>query len=170
MLKLFFEKCGCAIDADFERLKERDIEPMMNALSRLRPSKRERIDTNLRDVYELACEGGTKALIEASRLQGEDFTGKSADQDGPYYTSMWFLLKNPSVFKTAKLLYQTDHLSSGSWHKRKNLPTIDLSVDQETTKCLERRLSSYYRQTEIRGDRCTVEYLLRHETDHYFFA
>jgi hypothetical protein len=168
LLKQFFEQRGTKLAVEWDKLTEQDVAPIWEALQTLQGPERDKIEGVFRDVYDLACEDGVKAIIEGGRLGGKELAAAMADKDGPYHQAMWAFISEFDSFRTAMLLFQFDNLKY--WCKRSGMPDEDPNLSQQALEALAAELKTYYMLTQGRGQRCTVDSLLRNGQDHYFFA
>lgn len=169
LLRAFFDRQGHGdLGVAWGNLTERETEPILEALDRLKRSDFDRIEAALRNVYELACESGINAIFEAATQCGDDDLANEMPQDvGAYHQAMWAWLNRPDIVERALLVHQVDNLSW--WRKRSDLPCVSPSNSPEAKRELEKKLSELLVRTQGRGKVCTVEHLRMRGTD-YFFA
>lgn len=169
LLKEFFQRLGHGdLGIAWEGLGEREIEPIVQALNALTPAQFDNVEGALHNVFDLACETGIGAIIEAGVLAGDPDLPAAMPQDGgPYHKAMWAWLNRTEIVNRAILIHQVEHLAW--WRKRKDLPQVEPDKSPATLKQLEKGLSGLLLCEQGRGKVCTVETLARRGTD-YFFA
>jgi hypothetical protein len=71
LLRALFEKLEAPLlSFDWERCKERQIEPMLLAISWLPQEVQARLEATFADIFELASAAGWSAILEACQLVG----------------------------------------------------------------------------------------------------
>ena len=154
---------------DWRRLTERQIEPIVNAITGLPPSGRDQVDAALAAVFDLACDTGVQAILEAARQRGPaDVLKQYPEGVSPYHMAMWCWLRQPEVFDRATFQHRVDTLTR--WRKRQHLPTLQPRTTAEATHELASALSQFLRREELRGQQCTVEHFHREDGTDYFVA
>lgn len=170
LLRELFVKLGHAnLGIAWHALHEREVQPILEALDQLPADAQTTIETALHNIFDLACQNGVNAILEAA----DDASRRESvlylpDSTGPYCTAAWTWLNYPDVFDRAALLCQIDGLSR--WRKRKDLPRVEPSTTPEVILRLERALSELLRSEQGRGHHCTVEHAYRHDGSDYFLA
>jgi len=91
LIRQFLERLGHAdLDIAWDELDERDIEPIVRALDTLTSTQLNRAEGALRTVFDLACDSGIAALLEAGELCGDhDLFGAMPEDAGLYERAMW---------------------------------------------------------------------------------
>ena len=174
LLKRYFAKRGLLTDFDFEAMKETKIDPLMEAWLGLPAEQRKEMEAEFREIFELSCEKGAKAIIDEARWQLREtpkslqqFVERLSDLPSHYHRAMVTFLEHPECWKGATLFYHADTLPY--WRKRKNMGHNSPASDKESLERLARELGEYFRLTEGRGRNCKVEAYRRGEFV-YFFA
>ena len=169
LLKEFFERLGHdGLDVAWAELGEREIEPIVEALSQFNRSEYDRLEAALHNVYDLACESGINAILESGVQCGnEDLAAEMPQDVGPYHQSMWAWLHRSEIVERALLVHQVENLAW--WRKRTDLPRVAPSNSTDAYRELEKELSELLLRAQGRGKVCTVEPLHLRGTD-YFFA
>jgi len=70
-LSKFFEAKGIQLDVNINRLKEHDADVFQAALNKLPLEQITKIETELRNINALACEGGIIALVDEANAHKE---------------------------------------------------------------------------------------------------
>ncbi|MEZ6104798.1 MAG: hypothetical protein R3B96_01455 [Pirellulaceae bacterium] len=145
LLGQVFERLGHGgLGIDWKELKEREIEPVLRTINALPRCQRMAIETTLRSLFELGCETGIQAIIEAAIRCGEpDLTQSMPRQVGPYAKAAWSWLHRREAFDKAVIIHQVDHLTW--WRKRRDLPRVqpDTSPSAAPIDWLARSLAFY---------------------------
>ncbi len=174
LLQEFFERLGHRdFDPKWPELKEREIDPILDYLDELDRTSLDEIESSLRSVFDLACDSGFDAIVEAAPLCGEPDLGTLVPDDlSVYGKAMWVFLNRRRAFDRAQTIHHVEHMSW--WRKRNDLPRLELDEDEgpyaspEKIESLEREISTLLKR-QGRGKECTVETFTRGEID-YFFA
>lgn len=170
LLKRYFKARGQLGDIDWTNFLAADVDPMYAAMQNLPDSSKEEIDSDFRNIFELANAEGTRTLIEEGRFHKLDLTSDLDAQAGFVNKAFSVFLNHSKVFGVAHLLDRADHLSRRYWRKRKDIPKKKPNLTRGATTKLEQSISAYYRKTQGRGKRCHVDKYLRGGRYHYFFA
>lgn len=149
----------------WDDLRERDVEPVVDALSTLPPGPYDAVEGTLHLIYDLACATGIAAVRETREALGGD-AGDLPDEASVYEQAAWAWLHWPEVAEQALLLHQVDRLSW--WRRRTDLPRVPPSTSAETLARLGRDFSAILGRAEGRGRKCTVEAFTRRGTTCYF--
>ena len=161
-------------DLDFAAMKETRPEELFRAWLDLPDNQRNEMDAEFRDIFELSCEKGFRAILdEAEWHLAHDAAAhtalveKLAELSNHFERAMITFLDHMEFWKGASLFYHADTLPY--WRKRKNLPTVAATVDEASLQELARLIRTYFHHTEGRGNNCVVEPFRRGDMD-YFFA
>jgi len=121
-LKEFFDRLGHSDDEfPWDKLGEREVEPMIKLISHLPRDAQNTIEVAMRNVFDLACHTGIDALFEAAANCGDlNMPKEMPDDVGPYAKAMWAWLNRPEAFEKATLIHRVEHMSW--WRKRCDLP------------------------------------------------
>jgi hypothetical protein len=152
-------------DPGWLQLKEREIRPIVDYLESLPPDKRDEIEGALRSAAELASDRGMESLIEACSICGES----SLAEQLPDYLSVWgramfMWLRHRTVFDTAQIIFQVDHMAW--WRKRSDLPRNLPDCSPAAISQLQGDISALLK-AQGRGKDCTVELFRRGEVDYF---
>jgi hypothetical protein len=174
LLARYFQGRKLFGDLDFAGMKETQPEELFTAWLELPGDKRNVIDAEFRDIFELSCEKGFRAIIDeaewhlsADARARTKFVEKLAALANHYERAMITFLDHNRFWKGATLFYHADTLPY--WRKRKNLPHQPASLDMDSRHELADLIRNYFHHTEGRGKNCVVELFRRGERD-YFFA
>jgi hypothetical protein len=174
LLARYFQERGLFGDMDFAAMKEGEPAELFNAWLALPDSQRNKMDTELRDIFEMSCEKGFRAIIDEANWQMREtpdelqtFVEKLSALSNHYERAMVTFLDHNTFWKGATLFYHADTLPY--WRKRKNLPQRKAAVDEASLQQLAALIRNYFHHTEGRGKNCVVEPFRRGELD-YFFA
>jgi hypothetical protein len=167
LLRQWFEQHGADdFDPDWDRLGEREVDPMLDFLTDLPPAKSAELEKDLRDVFELACDVGMNALNETARLRGSSDVLDGLPTDlNLYGRSMWARLNAPEIHSASFLIRDVDDLSY--WRTRKDLPSVNLRVTDEMRDDLADAISAMLK-SEGRGQQCSVETFRRGPVTYFF--
>lgn len=168
LLGRFFEKLQIPFNGvDWKTLGERDVQPILDVLHGLSNARMVPVESELRTVYEMACDAGINALVETAGALG-DHTLVSRMPEGltAYGRAMWVWLEHPEYFAQAGLLFQVDQLAW--WRKRNDLPRKRPDTSQAALDTLKREISHLLLTGQGRGRLCSVEVLERGAVVYYF--
>ena len=114
-------------DLDFAAMKETQPDELFRAWLDLPDNQRNEMDAEFRDIFELSCEKGFRAILdEAEWHLAHDaaahtaFVEKLAALSNHFERAMITFLDHKEFWKGATLFYHADTLPY--WRKRKNLP------------------------------------------------
>ena len=174
LLARYFHARGVFVDLDFPAMKETQPDELFAAWLYLPDSQRNTMDAEFRDIFELSCEKGFRAIIDeaAWHLATEPdartaFVEKLAVLSNHFERAMVTFLDHNAFWKGATRFYHADSLPY--WRKRKNLPHQPAAVDDASLNELAGLIRNYFHHTEGRGKNCVVEPFRRGDLD-YFFA
>jgi len=174
LLARYFSVRGLFGDVDFSEMKEGKPDELFHAWLTLPISQRNKMDAEFRNIFEMSCEKGFRAIIDEAEWQlqvtPDDldvFIEKLSKSSNHYERAMTTFLDYNSFWRGATRFYHADSLPY--WRKRKKLPQRKATVDQASLHKLAELIRYYFHHTEGRGDNCVVEPLRRGELD-YFFA
>lgn len=172
LLARYFQARGLFNDLDFAAMKEGKPDELFAAWLTLMEGQRNTMDAEFRDIFEMSCEKGFRAIIDEAEFQfdEDDFTvwvDKLSALPSHFDRAMLVFLDHNSCWKGATRFYHADTLSY--WRKRKNLPHKKADVGDASIQELAGRIRTYFHHTEGRGNNCVVEPFRRGELD-YFFA
>jgi hypothetical protein len=173
LLARYFHAHAVFGDLDFAAMTETQPDELFSAWLYLPDAQRNEMDAEFREIFELACEKGFRAIIDEAEWHLHDpaartsFVEKLAALSNHYERAMLTFLDHKPYWKGASLFYHADSLPY--WRKRKNLPQVQAAVDDASLRELASQIRNYFHHTEGRGNNCVVEPFRRGELD-YFFA
>lgn len=155
------------LDVPWEGLRERDIDPILDALNTLSTPEFDSVEGVLHAVFDLACPTGIAAIREMRMCEtggepGDDLPAEA----GLYEQVMWAWLNWQGAVEQATLVHQIDRLTW--WRRRNDLPRRPPDTARETLDRLGGEISDLLRKAEGRGRNCTVEAFARRGTTCYF--
>jgi len=174
LLARYFAARGQFVGLDFSVMKETRPDELFAAWLELPGLERNQMDAELREIFELSCEKGFRAIIdEADWHLGHEvnarvaFVEKLSGLSNHFERAMVTFLDHDQFWNGATRFYHADTLPY--WRKRKNLPHVAAAVDDASLGELARLIHTYFHRIEGRGNNCVVEPFRRGELD-YFFA
>ena len=172
LLARYFHVQGLFNDLNFSTMKEGKPDELFTAWLALAEGQRNSMDAEFRDIFEMSCEKGFRAIIDEAEFQlgEEEFTAwveMLSALPSHYERAMLVYLDHNACWKGATRFYHADTLSY--WRKRKNLPHQAPAVDDASIQQLAGMIRTYFHHTEGRGNNCVVEPFRRGELE-YFFA
>lgn len=176
LLARYFAASEVFGEFDFAAMPETRHDALFAAWLALPEAKRNAMDAEFRDIFEMSCEKGCHAILdEAQEHLAQDadpnaanaFAEKLAALVNHFERAMVTYLDHNEYWRGATHFYHADSLSY--WRKRKNLPHSAAQVDATSTQALAKRIRTYFHHTEGRGNNCVVEPFRRGDRD-YFFA
>ena len=174
LLARYFHARGVFGDLDFASMKETQPDELFAAWLDLPDTRHHEMDAELRDISELSCEKGFRAIIdEAAWHFANDpeahtaFVEQLATLANHFERAMTTFLDHHDFWKGAALFYHADSLPY--WRKRTHLPRVQAAVDDANLRELASSISTFFHRTEGRGKNCVVEPFRRGPLD-YFFA
>jgi hypothetical protein len=173
LLARYFQARGLFGDIDFSRMKETKPDELFAAWLYLPDRLRNEMDAEFRDIFELSCEKGFRAIIDEAEwhLANEpearsQLVEKLAALANHFERAMVTFLDHHQFWKGATRFYHADTLPY--WRKRKNLPHQPAVVDDASLRELASLIRNYFHHTEGRGNNCVVEPFRRGELDYLF--
>jgi hypothetical protein len=173
LLARYFERQELFGDFDFSAMKEGKPDELFAAWLLLADGKRNEMDAELRDIFEMSCEKGFRAIIDEASWQLRDdpdaltsFIETLSTRSNHYERAMITFLDYTPFWKGATRFYHADTLPY--WRKRKNLPHRPAAVDEQSLQQLAALIRHYFHTTEGRGKNCIVEPFRRGDLDYYF--
>jgi len=174
LLQRYFARHGLFNDLDFQKMKQRSVEPLVAAWEALPEDRRRALEPQLREIFDLASQKGTLAIIDEAKWQVAQ--GKSLDvglvdklskMKSHFERAMTVFLDHPNFWKGATRFYRADSLSR--WKKRSGFPSTAACLDREIRPVFAAEIGRWFRESQGRGRQCIVEVLRRDDRD-YFFA
>ena len=174
LLAQYFERRGLFAGLDFAAMKESKPDELFAAWLAFSDDRRNPMDAEFRDIFEMSCEKGVRAIIDEANWHFREtpadlatFVEKLSALQNHYERAMVTFLDHNLFWRGATLFYHADTLPY--WRKRKNLPNKPAAVDETSIRELANLIRNYFHHTEGRGKNCVVEPFRRGELD-YFFA
>ena len=174
LLARYFQGQGLFDDLDIPAMKETPPDELFSAWLALPDVRRNDMDAEFQDIFELSCEKGFRAILDeaAWHLAADEdartaFVEKLAALSNHFERAMVTFLDHNQFWHGATRFYHADTLSY--WRKRKNLPHQRAAADGASLAELADLIRKYFHHTEGRGNNCVVEPFRRGERD-YFFA
>jgi len=170
LLREYFAGRDLLADIDFGELGDTEVEPVMDAIESLSMKRRTLVEEDFRQINELACELGTRVLLEEgeSDFQGLELAETFAQMSSHYERAFWMFLKHPRVFEIALDFAQMDRF--GGWQQRDIGAGLVPAVEETDIKALGAGLTEFYKK-QGRGYHCQVDNYLRKEPErHCYFA
>lgn len=174
LLARYFQGRGLFGDLDFAAMKEGKPDALFVAWLDLPEEQSDAMDAEFRDIFEMSCEKGFRAIIDEARWQMRDapenlagFIETLSALPNHYHRAMVAYLDHAECWKGATRFYHADTLSH--WRKRKHMGHQPAVVDEASINQLAELMRYYFHRTEGRGKNCVVEFFRRGELD-YFFA
>ena len=174
LLARYFQGRGLFGDLDFAAMKEGKPDELFAAWLALPDNQRNAMDAEFRDIFEMSCEKGFRAIIDEATWQMQEepdgirsFIEMLAALSNHYERAMITFLDHNILWRGATLFYHADTLPY--WRKRKNLSHRSAAVDEASVQQLADLIRDYFHHAEGRGKNCIVEPFRRGELD-YFFA
>jgi len=174
LLARYFERRELFGGLDFAAMRETNPKELFTAWLALPEEQRNAMEAEFRDIFELSCEKGFRAIIDEASLQLQNdpktlalLIDELSELPSHFYRAMVAWLDHHEFWKGATHFHHADRLPY--WRKRKNMGHEPAAVDDESVQRLARLIRSYFHQTEGRGQNCVVEPFRRGGLD-YFFA
>ena len=173
LLARCFHERGLLTEFDFAGMKEGKVEPLFESWLQLPVSVRNPMDTELREIFEMSCEKGWKAILDEANEQLGDkpevlitFIEAFAALPNHYERAMRTFLDHHAFWRGATLFHHADQLPY--WRKRKNMEHNQAATDGGNLLELAGLIRNYFHYTEGRGNNCVVEWFRRGELDYFF--
>ncbi|WGS83803.1 hypothetical protein [Methylomonas sp. UP202] len=174
LLARFFQERGLLLDFDFAAMPDSKPDALFAAWLELPENQRHKLDGEFRDIFEMSCEKGFKAIIDEAEWQMQPtpetltaFIDALSAQPSHYHRAMLTYLDHAECWRGATRFFHADTLPY--WRKRKNMDHKPAAVDDASIRELADLIRHYFHRTEGRGNNCVVEPLKRGDLD-YFFA
>ena len=156
LLARYFEGRGLFGDLDFATMKEGKPDELFAAWLALPDNQRNSMDAEFRNICEMSCEKGFRAIIDEATWQLQEepdaimsFIEMLSALSNHYERAMITFLDHKDFWKGATLFYHADTLPY--WRKRKNLSNQPAAVDDASLQQLAGLIRNYFHHTEGRG-------------------
>ena len=173
LLARYFHARGLFEDFGFASMPDTRPDALFDAWIELPDMQRHAMDAECRDIAELSCESGWRAIIDEAAWHLSDpdehatFVERLAALANHVERAMTTFLDHQDFWKGATLFFHADSLPY--WRKRTHLPRVLAAVDDGSLGDLASGISTFFHRTEGRGKNCVVEPFRRGTLD-YFFA
>jgi hypothetical protein len=162
VIKQYFTSKGVLIKHDFSKVTEADIEPIYEAWLSLPDNQRGEMERDFKEIDQLACEGGIKAILDEAEWRGENILEHLEKYNGFHEKVFWLFLERNQYWSAVTSFCRADRISFSQWNECKAINSHPANVSEVAINALEKSLSNYFFN-------CTVEVYKRNESD-YFFA
>lgn len=142
---------------------------LYDAWQALPPDRQARFEQMLQWVHQLGTGPGVRSLAEEAAFRGYDLADRPPEYGLPA-TALYCLVNYPPVFHHVLTLDAADRLPGRHWHRTPGLPAAPPDASRDTLLRLEHALGTYLRAEQGRGQRVTVEHLVRAGREHYFLC
>lgn len=174
LLARYFQERGLFEDLDFAAMKEGKPDELFAAWLVLPDARRNEMDAELLDIFDLCCEKGFLAILDEATWQLRETPAQLTPLvemlsalPNHFERAMVTFLDHKDFWKGATRFYHADTLSH--WRKRKHMGHKPVAVDGVSINQLAGLIRNYFHHTEGRGNNCVVEPFRRGGLD-YFFA
>ena len=132
--------------------------------------RRRRLEAEFREIFEMGCEKGTRAILDEARWRDGPggtaaFNETLASHPSHFHRALAVCLGDPECWKGATRVRHGEILPD--WRKRKHLGHRPASMDAASLKRLSDLIGAYFRRSEARGRHCLVESARRGELDFF---
>lgn len=162
LLARYFQGRGLFGNLDFAAMKESKPDELFAAWLYLSEEQRNAMDAEFRDIFEMSCEKGFRAIIDEARWQMRDvpenlagFIETLSTLPSHYNRAMVAYLDHAECWKGATRFYHADTLAY--WRKRKHMGHKPAAIDEASINQLAGLIRNYFHRTEGRGNNCVVE-------------
>ncbi|QOJ04361.1 MAG: hypothetical protein HRU71_13060 [Planctomycetia bacterium] len=163
MLEEYFKRRGVDLGFRWDMLRETEVNPIFEAMERLDEQVRSRIDSDFSMINDLACEGGTQAILEDAELWNhDDWPERFSRMNNAYERAMWTFLNDPKRFQVAGCFHEMDRL--GGWRRRFVGKFLQARCDEQSLAAFQKSLRIFYRR-QGRGRHCHVDVYERHDPE-----
>lgn len=168
LLQEYFEARAIDLGVDWEALGESQADPVFDALDTVPDDQRNAVESDFTMINELACAGGTRAILEEATYWGKDWIAEFEAMENDHERAFWTFLNEPRRFEVAGAFHVMDRYSG--WWRRFVGKRIEPATDSAALKELGEAIRKYYRR-QGRGRYCHVDVYQRHEPERVcFFA
>ncbi len=168
ILKEYFRRRGELTDIDFDGLTETQVDPIFEAMEAMPPSRTTAIETDFRQINELACPRGVEAILEEAAFRGKDWSERFAGMKNHHEKAFWTFLHDPSLFHVAGCFDYMDRV--GFWRQRFAGKGLRPALGDEHISRLAAEITEFYAR-QGRGRYCHVDNYLRKRPDrHCYFV
>lgn len=120
-------------------------------------------------VWALAGPEFTRAILnEANFYEDGEATAAIERHKSHLLKALWVVAERHKYLANSKILRDVDKLAPRSWLKRRGVPLRPGPVDHSVVEQLEDELSKFFMRTDLRGQNCKIDRLLRGEEELFF--
>lgn len=172
MLRQCFTGDCTLAGVDWDEMSEHRIELVYDQWQQLPDAQRVAVERKFEDAEVLANESGIQSLVDECAFHGINIAAEWEQQGLEAFRDrvLWVADKHPRAFEVAGIINHAHMLPLRYWRKRGNMPRQAPDVTPEAIERFRDAISAYFRQSQGRGHRCTVDPYLRVQRYHYFFA
>jgi len=152
---------------NIEKLPETKIDTLYEAWLDLPEEIRNEIEQDFQQIYDMANEGGSKAIIDEAHWHDENLALQFSSLKGFYEHAFWTFLERPEYWNGATIFHHTDTIPLSHWRKRKNLPQKTAIITKSSIKNFEQSLDNYFHITQGRGKNCKIDCYKRNDSDYF---
>ena len=173
LLQRYFVANGLLEEVPFDELRPRDTAAVTEALNRLEPVVRARVDLDFQDVHALADKFATRIVMDVANAYEPELVDELGAMENHYARAMWLYLErrrhDDDLFDHCRELVQVEQIRFSRSKRRNNLPHEEPSIDEPVLMLLADGVKELY-QAQGRGRNCQVEVFERTEPRRYFFV
>ena len=173
LLQRYFVANGLLEEVPFDELRPRDTATVTEALNRLEPVVRARVDLDFQDVHALADKFATRIVMDVANAYEPELVDELGAMENHYARAMWLFLErrrhDDDLFEQCRDLVQVEQIRFSRSKRRNNLPHEEPAVDEPVLMLLADGVKELY-QAQGRGRNCQVEVFERTEPRRYFFV
>lgn len=173
LLHRYFANNGLLGDVPFDQLKSRDTTLITEALNRLAPEVRSRVDLDFQDIHALADKFATRIIMDVAGAYEPDLVEQLGGMENHYARAMWLYLERrrweDDLFDHCRELVQVEQIRFSRSKKRNSLPHYDPACGEPVLMMMAEGVKELY-QTQGRGRNCQVEVYERSEPRRFYFV
>lgn len=92
LLRDYFAAVAIDLELNWDGLVDTDVEPIFEAIHALNDKQRGAVESDFTNINELACENGTRAILEEAAFWGKDWSAQFAQMENAYERAFWTFL------------------------------------------------------------------------------
>ena len=173
-LEEYFRQKGLLGDFAWDGLKERDMEPLRDAITSEPEPVQDDVTADFQELHLRSLDGGfVKAILDEARFHGidtdlpEQFEGMRSHLERAFWT---FLHRRDRYWNGANVIWRVDKVTGANqWTSRPGLPQRPGPVDEGVVAELQQALIQHFSRHEARGRRCQIE-AYRRDGEEIFYA
>lgn len=174
-LKRYFERQRLCGEVDFDAMAEAKPTALLEAWDALPDPARRAIEPVFVEIFEMASEGGLRAIHLEAAAQLPNlaalaaFKEKLASLRSHHERAVVTFLDHGDLWRNATRLQAVDALRATSWRKRRGFPAgVVAATDDQIVAAFSTEVGTWFRKHELRGHYCKVEVLSRGGRDYFF--